>query len=70
MRIRNALVCAVALLGLYGCGGGGANVKTTTSTVSIGQQLIDLKNAYTTGAITQDQYEKAKQKLIQSVLSN
>ena len=47
MQIRRALAaCAVVLLLICGCRGGSANVKTTTSTVSIGQQLIDLKQAY------------------------
>ena len=71
MQIRRALAaCAVVLLLICGCRGGSANVKTTTSTVSIGQQLIDLKKAYDSGAMSQDQYNKAKSKLIKSVLSN
>ena len=69
--MRKALAaCAVVLFLIYGCRGGSANVKTTTSTVSIGQQLIDLKKAYDTGAMTQDQYKQAKSRIIKSVLSN
>jgi len=71
MRIlRTLIICALVSLAMLGCRGGGADVKTTTSTVSVGQQLIDLKKAYDGGAMTQDQYQRAKEKLIKSVLSN
>ena len=70
MRIRKALIaCVAASVFVYGCGGG-ATVKTSTSTVSVGQQLIDLKKALDTGSMTQSQYDKAKRDLIKSVLSN
>ena len=49
-------------------GGCGTTVNTHTTTVSIGQQLIDLQNAYTNGSMTKDQYEKAKKQLIDKVL--
>ncbi|HET6474244.1 MAG TPA: hypothetical protein VFG38_20575 [Pseudomonadales bacterium] len=45
-------------------------MKTTTTTVSVGQQLIDLQNAYQSGSMTQDQYQKAKKQLIQRTLDN
>jgi len=60
-----ALVLAVSLLA--GCGGG-AEVKTTTTTVSVGQQLIDLKKARDSGSMTQSEYDKAKTQLIDRVL--
>jgi outer membrane murein-binding lipoprotein Lpp len=60
-----ALVLAVSLLA--GCGGG-AEVKTTTTTVSVGQQLIDLKKARDSGSMTQSEYDKAKKQLIDRVL--
>jgi PBP1b-binding outer membrane lipoprotein LpoB len=53
-----------------GCFGGGATVKTRTTTVSIGQQLIDLQKAYQAGSMTEDQYEKAKEQLIDRTLDN
>ncbi len=55
---------------VVGCGGGGADIKTTTTTVSIGQQLIDLRKAYDSGAITEAQYARSKKQLIDSVLNN
>lgn len=58
------------LTGLVGCcgpGGGGAKVesKNITTTKSLGEQLIDLKKAYESGAITEDQYNDLKKKTIE-----
>ncbi len=53
-----------AALVLAGCGGGGAEVKTTTTTVSIGQQLIDLKNAHDKGSISDSEYRKLRENMI------
>jgi|KBSSwiStaDraftv2_1062776.scaffolds.fasta_scaffold276194_3 hypothetical protein len=71
--MRNAKVltaCILVALACGGCGGGGATVKTTTTTVSIGQQLIDLQNSYKSGAMSEKQYEKARDDLIKRALAN
>ncbi|MBU1155003.1 MAG: SHOCT domain-containing protein [Proteobacteria bacterium] len=49
-------------IALAGCGG--ADVKNQNTTVSEGQQLIDLQKAYKSGAITKDQYEEQKAKIL------
>lgn len=49
-------------IALAGCGG--ADVNNQTTTVSEGQQLIDLQKAYKSGAITKDQYEEQKAKIL------
>jgi hypothetical protein len=68
IRTTAIAVAAGIAVGLTGCGGGGAEVKTTTTTVSIGQQLIDLKQAREAGAISQSEYERLKRDLINRVL--
>lgn len=53
------------LLALAGCGS--TEVVAPTVSVSISQQLIDLKKARDSGALTQAEYEKQKANLIASV---
>ncbi len=58
------VLASVMAVMLTGCGGGGANVRSEVTTVSKGQQLIDLKKALGDGAITQDEYDKEKSKIL------
>ena len=60
LRITAMLVLLLVGGGLIGCGGGGAKVKTTTTTVTLGQQLMDLDQAFKTGALDEKQFKKAK----------
>jgi hypothetical protein len=53
-------------LGLAACGSR-TEVIAPTVNVSIGQQLIDLKKARDSGAISQSEWESQKKKLINSV---
>ena len=63
-------ICALVLIVLVSvnfvaCGGGTkTDVKTETSTTTLGQELLDLDKAYKDGIITEKEYEKAKEKLI------
>ncbi len=65
----NRVAAGVALLAfalvLTGCGGN--EVVRPTVSVSVGQQLIDLKTARDKGALTQREYESQKAQLIKNV---
>lgn len=58
------LITLAALLLLSACGGGGAHVRSEVTTVSKGQQLIDLKKAADEGALTPEEYTKEKQRVL------
>ncbi len=64
MKQFAVVIASVLTLALTACGGGGANVRSEVTTVSKGQQLIDLKKALGDGAITQDEYDKEKSKIL------
>lgn len=64
MKKFAVVLASVMAVMLTGCGGGGANVRSEVTTVSKGQQLIDLKKALGDGAIIQDEYDKEKSKIL------
>ncbi|MFH2124551.1 MAG: hypothetical protein ABIJ50_13850 [Pseudomonadota bacterium] len=49
---------------LAGCGGGGAEVRSEVTSVTTGQQLMDLKKALDTGAMTRDEYDREREKIL------
>ena len=57
-------VCGVLLFGVAACGGGGAEVRSEVTTTTTGQQLIDLKKALDSGAMTQQEYERERKKIL------
>ena len=67
-RTRNRILATalLAALGVSACGGGGADVKSEITTTTKGQQLMDLQKAYESGAMTKDEYERERQKVLQS----
>jgi hypothetical protein len=62
--IITALLASVLVFGLAACGGGGASSATSVTTATTGQQLLDLKNALDSGAITQGEYERQRRKIL------
>jgi uncharacterized protein YcfL len=60
-------VCMLAALLIVACSSTSTDVLPPTVNVSIGQQLIDLKNAKDKGTISQAEYEKQSKQLIDSV---
>ena len=64
--IRALFIAAAICVPLTACGGGGAKTETsvTNTTVSKGQRLIDLKAALDAGAISQEEYQQERQKIM------
>jgi hypothetical protein len=63
--IRRALtVLVVATLASAGCGGGGAKVEASSTSTTMGQELMDLEAAHRQGIIDQKQYETAKKQIL------
>ncbi|MGO4128875.1 SHOCT domain-containing protein [Inquilinus sp. YAF38] len=59
------LPLALALvLSVAACGGGSHTPPPGTAGATTGQELIDLDNAYRKGAITQDEYEDQREKIL------
>jgi hypothetical protein len=64
-RVVVLAVCGLLLFSVAACGGGGADVKSEVSTTTVGQQLMDLKKALDTGAMTQQEYDKERKKILE-----
>jgi hypothetical protein len=66
--IRSVSAYATALVLLLALGAcSSTDVLAPTMNVSVGQQLIDLKKARDSGAISQREWEQQKQRIIDSV---
>ena len=65
---RKTLIAFIAAIGLglplAACSGGGAEVKSEVKTTTTGQELTDLKKALDSGAITQEEYERERKKIL------
>ena len=64
-RLSRHVAAAVIAVALAGCGGN--EVVRPTVSVSVGQQLIDLKKAHDSGALSSREYEVQKARLIREV---
>ena len=63
--IARGAAAVLAMVALAGCGS--TEVVRPAVSVSVGQQLIDLKKARDSGALTQREYESQKAQLIRNV---
>jgi hypothetical protein len=62
MRLACTAALALSLLALPGCLVVGGPDKTMPPT--LGQELLDLKTAHEEGALTADEYEQARKRLL------
>ena len=62
--VRFLTAALLAALLAVGCGGGGTDVKQTTNTTTMGQELMDLNSSYEKGIIDEDEYKKAKKQIM------
>lgn len=65
-NLGRLIVVAGGLALLSGGGGGGADATTEMDvrTTTQGQELLDLKSALDAGAISQKEYDKQRQKIL------
>jgi hypothetical protein len=63
MSRAGALVLA-ASLALAGCWGGGADVRNSTRSTTVGQELIDLQRARDQGVIDEREYERQRKRIL------
>lgn len=66
-RIRGSIAAAVASLLLCACGVDSSYTNTNLGSVSIGQQLIDLKAAQDNGLLSEQEYRTLRVKLLRAL---
>lgn len=59
------MLCGLLLVGAAACGGGGAELSSQVTTTTTGQQLMDLKRALDSGAMTQKEYDQERKKILE-----
>jgi len=62
LRVVTVFIFLTLGVGFVGCGGGGADIKATNTTV--GQELMDLEKVYKDGIITEKEYNNTKAKIL------
>jgi hypothetical protein len=67
VRIIASGAAVIALCAIAACSSAKTEVMPPTVNVSIGQQLIDLKQARDRGVLSQTEYEQQVRKLVDSV---
>ncbi|MCA1988211.1 MAG: hypothetical protein LDL07_03565 [Desulfarculus sp.] len=62
--ILAGILLLTPVAGLFGCGGGGAQVEQKTTTTTLGRELMDLDEARRKGVISDSEYEDLRGQVI------
>ena len=62
--ILAGLLVLIPVVGLHGCGGGGAQVEQKTMATTLGRELMDLDEARRKGVINDSEYEDMRKDVI------
>ena len=65
MNFKVALAGLFASVLLTACGGGGARTTNEITSVTRGQELLDLKRAYDAGALNEREYQEQRRLILQ-----
>lgn len=63
-RVVNLALLAVCVAAFSGCGGGTPAPLNNVSSNTIGQELIDLKKAYDSNVITEKEYQRQREAIL------
>ena len=63
-RIAGILAAVILMIAISGCAMGNKGTMHYSRTTTIGQELIDLKEAKDKGALSEQEYNKAKEQLL------
>ncbi len=63
-RIAGILAAVILMIAISGCAMGNKGTVHYSRTTTIGQELIDLKEAKDKGALSEQEYNKAKEQLL------
>jgi hypothetical protein len=59
------LAAILSSLTLVACGGGGARTTNEITSVTRGQELLDLKKAFDAGALSEREYEQQRRQILE-----
>lgn len=63
--MKSAVLAATVLAVVSVAGCGGADVRTQTTSTTTGQELLDLKKAYDSGVITEKEYKRKREEILE-----